>query len=158
MLPRVKNSIIQLIIVPILIGGDFNIDLKSYSGLDKHADFLYVPYRPISGNLAKDLKNTFLFTVDSLQVTEYEFITCFNEFRIYEIFKLKGCKVPCYVSMFSYFENFELIENQNKDNFVKKNRGFVISEFVKTCDELIIGQVSNNTILTSTRAHLSVFD
>jgi len=59
--------------VPILIGGDFNIDLKSYSGLDKHADFLYVPYRPISGNLAKDLKNTFLFTVDSLQVTETSF-------------------------------------------------------------------------------------
>ena len=135
MLPRVKNSIIQLIIVPILIGGDFNIDLKSYSGLDKHADFLYVPYRPISGNLAKDLKNTFLFTVDSLQVTEYEFITCFNEFRIYEfffaIFKLKGCKVPCYVSMFSYFENFELIENQNKDNSVKKKswiRNFRIRE------------------------------
>ena len=51
-----------------------------------------------------------------------------------------------------------LLENQNKDNFVKKNRGFVISEFVKTCDELIIGQVSNNTILTSIRAHLSVFD
>ena len=59
--------------VPILIGGDFNIDLKSYSGLDKYADFLYVPYRPISGNLAKDLKNTFLFTIDSLQVTETSF-------------------------------------------------------------------------------------
>ena len=42
-------------------------------GLDKYADFLYVPYRPISGNLAKDLKNTFLFTVDSLQVTETSF-------------------------------------------------------------------------------------
>ncbi len=32
-----------------------------------------MPYRPISGNLAKDLKNTFLFTVDSLQVTETSF-------------------------------------------------------------------------------------
>ena len=53
--------------VPILIGGDFNMDLKSYD-LENHSDFLYVPYRPISGNLAKDLKNTFLFTVDSLQV------------------------------------------------------------------------------------------
>ena len=33
-------------------------------------EFLLVPYRPISGKMAKDLKNTFLFTMDSLQVTE----------------------------------------------------------------------------------------
>lgn len=58
--------------VPILIGGDFNIDLKSYD-LEKHSEYLYVPYRPISGSLAKDLKNTFLFTVDSLQITETSF-------------------------------------------------------------------------------------
>ena len=33
-------------------------------------EFLLVPYRPISGKMAKDLRNTFLFTMDSLQVTE----------------------------------------------------------------------------------------
>jgi hypothetical protein len=58
--------------IPILIGGDFNMDMKSFD-MDKYADFLCVPYRPVSGSLAKDLKNTFLFTVDSLQVTETSF-------------------------------------------------------------------------------------
>ena len=77
--PSIENSTTHNTIVPILIGGDFNIDLKSYSGLDKHADFLYVPYRPISGNLAKDLKNTFLFTVDSLQGEAHHTISrCLN--------------------------------------------------------------------------------
>ena len=77
--PSIENSTNHNTIVPILIGGDFNIDLKSYSGLDKHADFLYVPYRPISGNLAKDLKNTFLFTVDSLQGEAHHTISrCLN--------------------------------------------------------------------------------
>ncbi len=58
--------------IPILIGGDFNMDMKSFMELnmETHKDFLCVPYRPISGSLAKDLRNTFLFTLDSLQVTE----------------------------------------------------------------------------------------
>ena len=93
MLPRVKNSIIQLTIVPILIGGDFNIDLKSYSGLEKHADFLYVPYRPISGNLAKDLKNTFLFTVDSLQGEAHHTFSRRLNLRICNFFLLRS-KMP----------------------------------------------------------------
>ena len=39
--------------------------------MDKsYPEFLLVPYRPISGKMAKDLRNTFLFTMDSLQVTE----------------------------------------------------------------------------------------
>ena len=33
-------------------------------------EFLLVPYRPVSGKLAKDLRNTFIFTMDTLQVTE----------------------------------------------------------------------------------------
>ena len=33
-------------------------------------EFLLVPYRPISGKMAKDLRNTFIFTMDTIQVTE----------------------------------------------------------------------------------------
>ena len=33
-------------------------------------------------------------------------------------------------------EIFYQVEHQNKENFEKKNRRFVVSEFVKTCDEL----------------------
>jgi len=62
--------------IPILIGGDFNMDMKSFNLEPNYSDFLYVPYRPVSGSLAKDLKNTFLFTVDSLQVTETAFKQC----------------------------------------------------------------------------------
>ncbi len=51
----------------ILVGGDFNMDMKSYD-LKRYPDFLLVPYRPVSGNLAKDLKNSFVFTFDCLQV------------------------------------------------------------------------------------------
>ena len=43
------------------------MDMKSYD-LKRYPDFLLVPYRPVSGNLAKDLKNSFVFTFDSLQV------------------------------------------------------------------------------------------
>ena len=28
---------------------------------------------------------------------------------------------------------------KRKENFVKKNRRFVVAEFVKTCDEFVIG-------------------
>lgn len=62
--------------IPLLVGGDFNMDMKSFD-FEKHSEFLCVPYRPISGSLAKDLKNTFLFSVDSLQVTE----TMFKQFH-----------------------------------------------------------------------------
>ena len=47
------------------------MDMKSYD-LKRFADFLLVPYRPVSGNLAKDLKNSFVFTFDSLQVSQKE--------------------------------------------------------------------------------------
>ena len=53
--------------IPVLIGGDFNMDMKS---MELNSDFMCVPYRPVSGSLARDLKNTFLFTLDSIQVTE----------------------------------------------------------------------------------------
>ena len=52
------------------------MDMKSFNLEPNYTDFLYVPYRPVSGSLAKDLKNTFLFTVDSLQVTETAFKQC----------------------------------------------------------------------------------
>ncbi len=44
-----------------------SFDMKAYPG------FALVPYRPISGTLAKDLRNTFMYTMDSLQVTETGF-------------------------------------------------------------------------------------
>ena len=54
--------------IPILVGGDFNMDMKSYD-LTNHKDFSIVPYRPLSGkNVMRDLRNTFLFTTDALQV------------------------------------------------------------------------------------------
>lgn len=58
--------------IPILIGGDFNMDMKSFN-MKSNPEFVLVPYRPVSGALAKDLKNTFMFTMDSLQVTETSF-------------------------------------------------------------------------------------
>ena len=56
--------------IPVLIGGDFNMDMKSFDFQKYYSDFMCVPYRPVSGSLARDLKNTFLFTLDSIQVTE----------------------------------------------------------------------------------------
>ena len=56
--------------IPVLIGGDFNMDMKSFDFQKYYSDFCCVPYRPVSGSLARDLKNTFLFTLDSIQVTE----------------------------------------------------------------------------------------
>ena len=53
--------------VPILVGGDFNLDMKSFD-MKAYPTFTLVPYR-----LAKDLKNTFMYTMDSLQVTEAGF-------------------------------------------------------------------------------------
>ena len=58
--------------ISILIGGDFMMDMKSFD-FQRFSEFMCVPYRPVSGSLARDLKNTFLFTVDSLQVTETSF-------------------------------------------------------------------------------------
>ncbi len=42
-----------------------SFDMKAYPG------FSLVPYRPISGTLAKDLRNTFMYTMDSLQVKKF---------------------------------------------------------------------------------------
>ena len=54
--------------IPILVGGDFNMDMKSYDMSD-YKDLSIVPYRPLSGkNVMRDLRNTFLFTMDALQV------------------------------------------------------------------------------------------
>lgn len=58
--------------MPILIGGDFNMDMKSFD-TRLYPDFVVVPYRPLSGVLARDLRHTFVFTVDSLQATETGF-------------------------------------------------------------------------------------
>lgn len=58
--------------IPLLIGGDYNMDMKSYD-LSDFPELMLVPYRPISGSLAKDLKNTFIFTMDTLQVCEAGF-------------------------------------------------------------------------------------
>lgn len=43
------------------------MDMKSYD-MKKYPEFLLVPYRPVSGSLAKDLRNSFVFTFDCLQV------------------------------------------------------------------------------------------
>ena len=53
--------------IPILVGGDFNMDMKSYD-ISDHPELLFVPYRPLSGKNIRDFKNTFLFTLDNLQV------------------------------------------------------------------------------------------
>ena len=45
------------------------MDMKSFN-MKAYTEFVIVPYRPMSGALAKDLKNTFIFTMDSLQVGE----------------------------------------------------------------------------------------
>ena len=55
--------------IPVVIGGDFNMDMKSYD-LKDFPQLLLVPYRPMSGKLAKDLKNTFICTMDCMQVIE----------------------------------------------------------------------------------------
>ena len=52
--------------IPTLVGGDFNMDMKSFDLQD--SEFMLVPYRPVSGKNAKDFKNTFIFTSDTLQV------------------------------------------------------------------------------------------
>jgi hypothetical protein len=48
----------------------------------------------------------------------------------------------CIIASFLYHfsissENFYLVEKQNNENFVKKDRRFVGSGFVKTCDEQV---------------------
>ena len=35
-----------------------------------------------------------------------------------------------------WFKNLKILDNQKKEKFMKKNRRFIVSEFVKTCDEL----------------------
>jgi len=58
--------------IPILVGGDFNMDMKSYD-ISEHPELLFVPYRPLSGKNLRDFKNTFLFTLDNLQITETQY-------------------------------------------------------------------------------------
>ena len=56
--------------IPILVGGDFNMDMKSYDFID-HKDLSIVQTRPVSGkNVMRDLRNTFLYTMDTLQVRD----------------------------------------------------------------------------------------
>lgn len=59
--------------IPILIGGDFNMDMKSFDAAEKYPDLMVVPFRPASGAKVKDLKNTFVVTMDSLKITETGF-------------------------------------------------------------------------------------
>ena len=47
-------------------------------------------------------------------------------------------------------ENFYLIEKQNKENLMKKNRRSVVSEFVKTCDELDLSNAKSECLGLST--------
>ena len=47
-------------------------------------------------------------------------------------------KINNNVGIFCYFEKFYLVEKQNKEKFVNKISRFVVSEFVKTCNELVI--------------------
>ena len=42
--------------------------------------------------------------------------------------------IDSYIGIFDL--NRKLVEKQSKENFVKKNRRFVYSGIVKTCDEL----------------------
>ena len=50
------------------MGGDFNMDMSSYD-LSSHPELNLVPYRPKSGK-NRGMKNTFLFTMDTIQVRE----------------------------------------------------------------------------------------
>ena len=53
------------------------MDMKSYD-ISEHPELLFVPYRPLSGKNLRDFKNTFLFTLDNLQVCFYmEFMIFF---------------------------------------------------------------------------------
>ena len=48
------------------------MDMKSFN-MKICPEFIIVPYRPVSGSLAKDMKNTFMFTMDTLHITETGF-------------------------------------------------------------------------------------
>ncbi|TRY78703.1 hypothetical protein TCAL_14425 [Tigriopus californicus] len=65
-LERMRSNIRK---IPILIGGDFNMDMKSFD-TEKYPDLMVAPFRPASGAKVKDIKNTFLVTMDSLKITE----------------------------------------------------------------------------------------
>ncbi|CAB4063757.1 ANKFY1 [Lepeophtheirus salmonis] len=54
---------------PILLGGDFNMDIMKNSE-DLNKEFFFVSYRPTSGTMLKDLKTTFAFNWDYLLATE----------------------------------------------------------------------------------------
>jgi len=54
--------------IPILVGADFNMDMRNFD-LSEHPEINIVPYRPKSGK-NRGMKNTFLFTMDNIQITE----------------------------------------------------------------------------------------
>ncbi len=72
--------------IPMIIGGDFNMDMKSFNMTD-HPEYALVPYRPVSGTLAKDLKNTFMYTMDTLQVTAVPYViyVCTNPIQLHAL-------------------------------------------------------------------------
>ncbi len=56
--------------IPVLIGGDFNMDMRSFPS-QAYPEFGLVPYRPSSAKVVgRDLKNTFVFMMDCMQITE----------------------------------------------------------------------------------------
>ena len=59
--------------VPVLVGGDWNLDMRSQLPSKAYPEFGHVPYRPMSGKRARDLKNTFVYTLENLQVSETGF-------------------------------------------------------------------------------------
>ena len=64
-----------------------------------------------------------------------QFVTCFQEFHIYETMILKGISD-------TFFDlkkkEFNLVLEANKKKNVTKNRGFVDSELVKLCPVHVI--------------------
>ena len=52
------------------MGGDWNMDMHSQLPSKAYPEFGHVPYRPMSGKRARDLRNTFVYTLDNLQVSE----------------------------------------------------------------------------------------
>ena len=56
--------------IPVLVGGDFNMDMKNFN-IEKFNDYGIVSYRTQGGSSKfKDLRETFMYTMDCLQVLE----------------------------------------------------------------------------------------
>ena len=93
-------------------------------------------------------------TKDVEQLTRYVFITCFHEFCKYEYTKKKSRSFMFPFLIFGLRSNYGKNVNltvyvnkkgtlqplkESKEHFAKKNRRFVDSKFVKTCDVLVTG-------------------